>query len=231
MRILIVEHEMSLALGLLESLKAHDFIVDLVQDGEEGLLLMSEVNYDLIILDMGLPLLDGLTVLRRARMKKVGSPVLILSERNSLEDCLRGFEAGADDYVRKPFAVEEVLARSRALLRRPAILEDRLSVADLELDRAGQTVKRAGRPISLTQREYALLEYLMRNAGHPVSRSMVVENVWSLDFEGQTNIVDVYIKHLRGKIDSGFEKNLIHTARGFGYMLADLQQEAVPEFC
>lgn len=227
MRILLVEDELAISRVLMNGLKAEHFAVDLVQDGEEALLFMSEVNYDLVILDLGLPKLDGLTVLKRARKRQIRIPVMILSAQDSIESRVIGLEAGADDYVLKPFAFEEVVARVRALLRRPTILQDKLTVADLEIDRAKHIVKRGGKVITLTQREYALLEYLMRNAGHPVSRTMVVEHVWNLGFEGLTNIVDVYINYLRAKIDSGFENKLIHTARGFGYMLTDIGQEVL----
>jgi DNA-binding response OmpR family regulator len=227
LRILLVEDELAISRVLMNGLKAEHFAVDLVQDGEEALLFMSEVNYDLVILDLGLPKLDGLTVLKRARKRQIRIPVMILSAQDSIESRVIGLEAGADDYVLKPFAFEEVVARVRALLRRPTILQDKLTVADLEIDRAKHIVKRGGKVITLTQREYALLEYLMRNAGHPVSRTMVVEHVWNLGFEGLTNIVDVYINYLRAKIDSGFENKLIHTARGFGYMLTDIGQEVL----
>ena len=227
MRILLVEDELAISRVLMNGLKAEHFAVDLVQDGEEALLFMSEVNYDLVILDLGLPKLDGLTVLKRARKRQIRIPVMILSAQDSIESRVIGLEAGADDYVLKPFAFEEVVARVRALLRRATILQDKLTVADLEIDRAKHIVKRGGKVITLTQREYALLEYLMRNAGHPVSRTMVVEHVWNLGFEGLTNIVDVYINYLRAKIDSGFENKLIHTARGFGYMLTDIGQEVL----
>ena len=227
LRILLVEDDVAISRVLVNGLKAERFAVDLVSDGEEALVYMTEVNYDLVILDVGLPKLDGITVLKQARKKQIRVPVMILSAQASVDDRVRGLEAGADDYVQKPFAFEEVLARVRALMRRPAILQDKLTVADLEIDRTRHIVKRAGKQISLTQREYALLEYLMRNAGHPVSRTMVVEHVWNLGFEGLTNIVDVYINYLRAKIDNGFERKLIHTARGFGYMLTEQGQEAV----
>lgn len=221
MRILLVEDETAISRVLLNGLKAERFAVDLVQDGEEALVYMKEVKYDLVILDLGLPLLDGMTVLKRARKQQLCMPIMILSAQDAIETRVRGLDAGADDFVLKPFAFEEVKARVHALLRRPAILQDKLAVADLEIDRSRHVVKRAGRSITLTQREYALLEYLMRNAGHPVSRTMIVEHVWNLGFEGLTNIVDVYINYLRSKIDGGSEQKLIHTARGFGYMLTD----------
>lgn len=229
MRILLVEDDMATARVLMNGLKAEHFAVDLVHDGEEGLLYMSEIGYDVAIIDVGLPKLDGLTLLKSARRRQIQIPVMLLSGRQSVEDRVLGLEAGADDYVAKPFAFEEVIARVRALLRRPVVLQNKLVVGDLEIDRARHTAKRAGKPIQLTQREYALLEYLMRNAGHPVSRTMVVEHVWNVGFEGLTNIVDVYINYLRAKIDHGYEKKLIHTARGFGYMLTESEQAVMAQ--
>lgn len=227
MRILLVEDEESIARVLLNGLKAERFAVDHVRDGEEALVYMREVNYDLVILDLGLPSLDGISVLKRARAKEMRMPIMILSAQDSVETRVRGLNAGADDYVLKPFAFEEVVARVNALLRRPAVIQDKLQVGDLVIDRVRHTVKRGGKTIVLTQREYALLEYLMRNAGRPVSRTMVVEHVWNLGFQGLTNIVDVYINYLRAKIDQGYEHKLIHTARGFGYVLTDMGQEAL----
>ena len=226
MRILVIEADAATGRILTNGLKAEQFAVDLVRDGEEGLLYICEVNYDLVILEMNLPKLDGLTVLQRARKRQRTMPVMILSDRASVEDRVLGLESGADDYVIKPFAFDEVVARVRTLLRRPRALQDVIRVADLEIDRTRHIVRRAGKPIQLTQREYALLEYLMRNVGRPVSRTMVVENVWNLGFEGLTNIVDVYINYLRAKVDQGHAKRLIHTARGVGYVLIEPEQEA-----
>jgi len=220
-RILVVEDEPKIGRVLLEGLEAEQFAVDLAVDDESGLELATQVEYDAIILDLNLPRLDGFTVLQRIRKQRLQVPVLILSARADAADRVRGLNMGADDYLRKPFSFDELVARVHALLRRPHQLLDSLSVADLEIDRIRHVVTRAGKPIPLTQREYALLEYLMRNAGRPVTRTMVVEHVWNLGFEGLTNIVDVYINYLRGKVDSGFNKNLIHTVRGIGYVLAD----------
>jgi two-component system copper resistance phosphate regulon response regulator CusR len=220
-RLLVIEDEPKVARVLLEGLKAEQFAVDLAQDGESGLELASEADYDAIILDLNLPRLDGLTVLRRIRKKRFEMPVLILSARTDVADRVRTLNSGADDFLLKPFSFEELVARIHALLRRPTKLLDRLSVGDLEIDRVRHVATRAGKTIPLTQREYALLEYLMRNAGRPVTRTMVVEHVWNLGFEGLTNIVDVYINYLRTKIDGGFGTKLIHTVRGIGYVLAD----------
>lgn len=220
MRILIIEDEPKVARTLAKGLEADHFAVDVAGDGEEGLQLAGEVNYDAIILDWDLPKLDGLTVLRRLRRNGSNVRILMLSTREEVSERVCGLRAGADDYLIKPFFYEELLARLHALLRRPQEFLDKLRVADLELDRMRHTVTRAGRQLKLTQREYAVLEYLMRNAGRTVTRTMVVEHVWNLGFEGLTNIVDVYVNYLRAKIDDGFDKPLIHTAHGIGYVLA-----------
>jgi two-component system copper resistance phosphate regulon response regulator CusR len=225
MRILVVEDEPKVARTLVKGLEVNHFAVDLANSGEEGLQLSTEVAYDLILLDWNLPKLDGLTVLRRLRKSGSNMRVMLLSARTDVSDRVTGLRAGADDFLVKPFSFDELLARVHALLRRPQELLDKLNVADLELDRMRHMVTRAGKVINLTGREYAVLEYLMRNAGRTVTRTMVVEHVWNLGFEGLTNIVDVYINYLRSKIDNGFEKPLIHTARGVGYMLAPLDEE------
>jgi DNA-binding response OmpR family regulator len=221
MRILLVEDEPKFGRVLLEGLEAEQFAVDLAVDGESGLELATQVEYDAVVLDLNLPRLDGFTVLQRIRKQRLQVPVLILSARADTADRVRGLNMGADDYLPKPFSFDELTARIHALLRRPHQLLDSLSVADLEIDRIRHVVTRAGRPIPLTQREYALLEYLMCNAGRPVTRTMVVEHVWNLGFEGLTNIVDVYINYLRAKVDAGSNNHLIHTVRGIGYVLAD----------
>ena len=228
MRILIVEEDPKIARILVKGLEADQFAVDLAQDGDEGLQLAMEVDYDAIILDWNLPKLDGLSLVKRLRRERRETPAIMLTARAAVSDRVCGLEAGADDYMVKPFAFEELLARVHALLRRPPELQDKLCVDDLELDRIRHTVVRSGKTISLTQREYALLEYLMRNAGRAVTRTMVVEHVWNLGFEGLTNIVDVYINYLRAKVDRGFSRQLIHTARGIGYMLASPQVSVNP---
>jgi len=205
-------------------LESDHFAVDLANDGLDGLQLLTEIDYDAAVLDWNLPKLDGLTLLRRLRKARSGVRVLIVSARQDLADRICALESGADDYLTKPFSCEELVVRMHALLRRPKELLDVMRVEDLELDRTRRTVTRAGRPIVLTQREYAVLEYLMRNAGRTVTRTMVVEHVWNLGFEGLTNIVDVYINYLRHKVDHGFDKPLIRTARGVGYMIASSQQ-------
>ena len=220
MRILVVEDEPKVARTLVKGLEADRFAVDCAADGEEGLQLALEIDYEVIILDWYLPKLDGLTVLKRLRKAGRIARVLFLSARKEVSDRVRGLEAGGDDFLVKPFAFEELLARVHALVRRPQKLLDKIQVEDLELDRMRHLVMRGGKLIHLTQREYAVLEYLMRNNGRTVTRTMVVEHVWNLGFEGLTNIVDVYVNYLRAKIDEGFDKPLIHTARGVGYVLA-----------
>jgi two-component system OmpR family response regulator len=220
LRILVIEDEPKIARSLVKGLEAEHFAADLAADGEEGLKLAREINYDGIILDWNLPRVDGLTVLRTLRQEGCNSRVLILSGRREVADRVYGLQAGADDYLIKPFSFQELLARLHTLLRRSKELLDKITVDDLELDRMSHSVTRAGKPINLTQREYALLEYLMRNAGRTVTRTMVVEHVWNLGFDGLTNVVDVYISYLRAKIDHGFARPLIHTKRGVGFMLA-----------
>lgn len=220
MRILVIEDEPKVSRTLVKGLESDHFAVDLAADGEDGLQLAMEVDYDAILLDWNVPKLDGLTVLKKLRKSGSNTRIMLLSARKEVSDRILGLQCGADDYLVKPFSFEELLARVHALLRRPMELLDKLIVEDLELDRVRRTVTRSGKAITLTQREYAVLEYLMRNAGRTVTRTMVVEHVWNLGFEGLTNIVDVYINYLRQKVDRGFTKPLIHTARGVGYMLA-----------
>jgi two-component system copper resistance phosphate regulon response regulator CusR len=221
MRILIIDDEPKVTRTLVKGLEADHFAVDVATNGEEGLQLATEIDYDALILDWNLPKLDGLSVLKRLR--KAGSParVLFLSARKEVSDRIMALQAGADDFLVKPFSFEELRARIYTLLRRPTELLDKINVGDLELDRMRHLVKRAGKMVSLTQREYAVLEYLMRNAGRTVTRTMVVEHVWNLGFEGLTNIVDVYINYLRTKIDQGFSPQLIHTIRGVGYSIME----------
>jgi DNA-binding response OmpR family regulator len=219
LRILVIEDEPKVARSLVHGLEEERFTADLASDGESGLELALKTNYDGIILDWNLPRLDGLTLLRKLRQSGSSTRVLILSGRREVADRVSGLEAGADDYLIKPFSFQELLARLHTLLRRSNELLDTITVEDLELDRMHRSVTRAGKPIDLTQREYALLEYLMRNAGRTVTRTMVIEHVWNLGFDGLTNVVDVYISYLRAKIDHGFAKPLIHTKRGIGFMI------------
>ena len=220
MRLLLVEDDSAVSRPLIQFLEREHFTVDLAEDGETGLRMALESEYAVVILDRQLPRLDGMSILKRLRSSGRATRVLFLSDTGDLSERIAALHAGADDVLVKPFAQEELSARIYSVLRRPEELIDTLRVADLELDRMRHKVTRAGKPIILTQREYSVLEYLMRNAGYAVSRNMVVEHVWNLNFEGLTNIVDVYVNYLRMKIDRGFSEPLIHTARGTGYMLA-----------
>jgi two-component system, OmpR family, copper resistance phosphate regulon response regulator CusR len=220
LRILIAEDDAILAKTLCEGLSQEDYAVDWTPDGEEAKYLACEYEYDLLILDLNLPRLAGLDVLKALRDRKKTLPVLILSGLSKVEDRIRLLDSGADDYLVKPCSLQELNARVRALLRRRgAALEVHLRYQDLELDRVERIVTRNGRRIQLTSKEFALLEYLLRNAGHRVTRSMIIENVWNLSFDGLTNVVDVYINYLRKKIDRGCPSKLIHTIRGVGYQL------------
>ena len=222
MRILLVEDEKRIARFVQRGLKEERYVVDVAENGERALFL-AEVNpYDLMILDLMLPDKDGMQVCRELRTKKINLPVLMLTARNSLEDKVSGLDSGADDYLTKPFAFEELLARVRALLRRR---EERkttvLKAADLVLDQVTHRVERAGREIPLSNKEYALLEYLMCNVNKVVTRTMISEHVWNEDFDSLTNVFDVYVHRVRVKVDKGFGHRLIHSVRGTGYILKD----------
>jgi DNA-binding response OmpR family regulator len=220
MRILVVEDDKAVASFLKKGLESEQYAVDVTGDGEDAQSLVGEANFDLIILDLVLPKIDGLDVLKHIRSRKSSLPVLILSGRARVEDRVKGLDLGADDYLTKPFSFSELSARVRALLRRsPSTIGIVLRVEDLELDRAERLVRRAGRRIDLTPREFALLEYLMRNAGRSVTRAMIIEHVWNFSFDTMTNVVDVYINYLRKKVDQSFERKLIHTVRNVGYEL------------
>jgi DNA-binding response OmpR family regulator len=220
MRILVVEDETKLVEILVRALSAEGFALDAAGSVAEAAELAELYPYDLVVLDLGLPDGSGTALLRRLRYAKSEVPVLVLTARSGIDAKIENFEAGADDYLTKPFALAELVIRVRALLRRsPAITETVLRAADLELDRLSHRVRRAGQLIELSPKEYSLLEYLMLNAGRVVTRSMIIEKVWDQSFEGLTNIVDVYVRQLRRKIDEGFEPKLIRTARGFGYSL------------
>jgi two-component system copper resistance phosphate regulon response regulator CusR len=224
MRILIVEDEQKLAEILLRSLRGEGFTVDSAGTAEDAYHLASADHYDLIVLDLLLPDGSGTDLLRRLREQNQKIPVLVLTARGELETKLENFDAGADDYLTKPFALPELLVRVRALLRRgPAVKEPVLRLADLEVNRLTRQVRRAGRRVELSPKEYSLLEYLLLNPGRVVSRSMIIDRVWDQSFEGFTNIVDVYVRQLRRKIDEGFEPKLIRTVRGLGYSI-DLEQ-------
>jgi DNA-binding response OmpR family regulator len=218
MRILLIEDEEKVARFVERGLLAAAFAVDIVGDGPSGVEMATTYQYDLILLDLMLPGLSGTEVLRRIRRVNVEVSVLVLTARGALSDKVENFEMGADDYLTKPFAFAELLLRIKALLRRgPLTRASVLRVDDLELDRMSQQVRRAGQRIELTSKEYALLEYLMSNAGRVLSRTMIIEHVWDQSFDGVTNIVDVYVRHLRNKVDDPHERKLIRTMRGVGY--------------
>jgi heavy metal response regulator len=227
MRILVVEDEKRIADFLGRGLQGAGYAIDVAQDGATALQFTHDTDYDLIILDLMLPDMDGLKVLERVRSRRAGPPVLILSARGAVDDRVKGLETGADDYLTKPFAFVELLARVRALLRRGQPAPEKLQVADLALDCARRKVVRAAENIELAPKEFGILEYMMRNKGRPLSRTMIVEHVWDMDYDGLTNIVDVYIRHLRSKIDDRFPQKLIHTVRGIGYMIEAPEKGAV----
>jgi len=226
MRLLVIEDEQKVADFVARGLRAERFAVDVAYDGKAGWEMASTYAYDLIALDLMLPGMSGLEILRRLRQARKDVPVLILTARDRTAEKVEHFEAGADDYLTKPFAFAELLVRVKALLRRGGGAKaDVLRVGDLEVDRRMQQVRRAGKKIDLTSKEYALLEYLAANAGRVLSRTMIIEHVWDQSFEGLTNIVDVYVRHLRGKVDEGHAQKLIRTVRGVGYSISE-QEEA-----
>jgi two-component system, OmpR family, copper resistance phosphate regulon response regulator CusR len=216
-----VEDDAALSGYIQKELETESHAVDAAMDGEQGRSMAIGIDYDLVVLDLNLPRVDGLTVLRSVRQRKANMPVIILTARNRVEDRVQCLDSGADDYLVKPFSLTELSARIRALLRRSHLpSESILKVLDLTLDRVEHKVERSGRPIELTTKEFALLEYLMRNAGRRLTRPMIIEHVWNLAFESTTNVVDVYINYLRRKVDDGFQAPLIHTVRGVGYQLS-----------
>jgi DNA-binding response OmpR family regulator len=222
MRILLVEDEKKIASFLARSLREEKYAVDIAHDGDKGLALADLNEYDLIVLDIMLPGKDGIYICRELRHKKNDVPVLMLTARDTTYDKVIGLDSGADDYVVKPVALAEFLARVRSLLRRTRVEKKTvLSVADLELDQLSHKVRRAGTDIPVTSKEYALLEYLMLNAHQIVTRTMISEHVWNESFDTFTNVIEVYIRYLRNKIDKGFGTPLLRTVRGTGYMLTD----------
>ena len=226
MRVLIVEDEKRIQDFLSRGLESAGYAVDVAMDGNTGVEMVHATEYDLIILDLNLPDIDGLQVLQKIRNRKSSPPVLILSARDTVDDRVKGLELGADDYLVKPFAFVEMLARVRALLRRGQPTPERLQVGDLQLDCIRRKVLRSNENIELAPKEFSILEYMMRNRSRPLSRTMIVEHVWDMDYDGLTNIVDVYIRHLRSKIDDKFETKMIHTVRGIGYMLDTPEKSA-----
>jgi len=221
MRILIVEDDAALASFIRKGLEAEHHAVDTANEGEQGRAMALEFDYDLMVLDLNLPGIDGLSILKSVRQHKTSLPVMILTARSRVEDRVQCLDTGADDYLVKPFSFLELSARARALLRRSHLpSESVLTVRDLSLDRVQRKVERAGRHIELTTKEFALLEYLMRNAGRRLTRPMIIEHVWNMNFDSTTNVVDVYINYLRRKVDDGFSPALIHTVRGVGYQIS-----------
>ena len=219
MKVLIVEDDESVARFLLQATTQAGYSAQVAGDGPTALYLARTGDWDLILLDVMLPGMDGFEVCRQLRATRVATPILIITARDRLEDKIEGLDSGADDYIVKPFQVAELLARARAMLRRGASSPAILRVADLNLDPATRRASRAGKTVTLSATEYALLEYLMRNAGRVLTRAMILEHVWEYDFEGNDNVLEVYISHLRSKIDKGHSPPLIHTARGTGYRL------------
>jgi heavy metal response regulator len=220
MRLLVVEDEKKVAGFIKKGLEEEGYAVDLAGDGKTGLEMARDRVHDLIVLDIQLPKMDGLSVLDALRREKVAIPVLLLTVRATIEDKVLGLDAGADDYLTKPFAFQELVARVRALLRRHAEgKQPVLQIADITLDPARRTVVRGDRKLDLTTREFALLDYFMRNPGRVLTRTMISEHVWDYDFDSETNVIDVYVNYLRKKIDSDREQKLIHTVRGVGYTL------------
>ena len=222
MRILIVEDEKKVSAFIKKGLEEETYAVDIAPDGEEGLLLGEQNQYDLIILDLMLPKIDGLEVLSRLRGRKIETPILLLTAKDSVEDKVTGLNQGADDYLTKPFAFSELLARIRVLLRRgKADVQTKLEIADLTLDLVSHKVIRENHDIELTGKEYSLLEYFLRNQGKVLTRTMIAEHVWDYNFDTFTNVIDVYVNHLRKKIDKNYSQKLLHTLRGVGYIMKE----------
>ena len=221
MRILIIEDDTETASYIKKGLEEAGHVVDRADEGKEGLLLATTEEYDALVIDRMLPHMDGLTIVKTIRASDIKTPALILSALGEVDDRVQGLKAGGDDYLTKPFAFSELLARLEALVRRVEVdaPATKLQVGDLELDLLSREVKRGGKVLDLQPREFRLLEYLMRHHGQVVTRTMLLEKVWDYHFDPQTNVIDVHISRLRGKIDKGFETNLLHTIRGAGYVL------------
>jgi heavy metal response regulator len=222
MTILVVEDEKKVAQFIRRALEEEEYAVEVAHDGITGLAMAGTGTYDLLILDVMLPGMDGLELVRRFRAQRGTTPTLMLTAKTSTEDKVAGLDSGADDYLTKPFAVAELLARVRSLLRRGSMEKSTvLSVADLDLDTVTHRARRGSRIIDLTAREYALLEFFLRNKDRVLSRTTISEHIWRYNFDTGTNIIDVYVNHLRNKIDDGFDVKLIHTVRGVGYLLRE----------
>lgn len=222
MRILVVEDEDKIAGLIRRGLREEGYAVDIAKDGIEGEFLASTNDYDVIIMDVMLPKKDGISLCASLRVKKIATPVIMVTAKDAVSDKVKGLDSGADDYLTKPFAFEELLARIRCLLRkRDNNSAVKLRVGALEMDIISHKVSREGKDIALTSKEYALLEYLMRNAGSVITRTMIAEHVWDINFDTDTNVIDVYINYLRRKIDGGFKNGLIQTVRGRGYIIKE----------
>ncbi|MBQ1258069.1 MAG: response regulator transcription factor [Clostridia bacterium] len=223
MRILFAEDDVSIRSSVAKMLKERTYAVDETDNGRDALDYLLTTKYDLAILDIMMPEMDGLTVAVRAREEGSRTPIIFLTAKDALEDRISGLYAGADDYITKPFAFEELLARVHVVMRRSGANAgtDKITVSDLTVDTRGKKAVRAGREIALTGREYAILEYMIRNAGAVLSREQIQNGVWGYDYEGVSNMIDVYIRNLRKKLDDGFEKKLIHTVRLMGYVLRE----------
>lgn len=225
MRLLVIEDEPSLLKIITKRLKEEGYGVDSAKDGREGENYISSAEYDCIILDIMIPFQDGLTLLRKIRAKNISAPVLLLTAKDSISDRVTGLDSGADDYLVKPFSFDELLARVRAMLRRHKDKKDTvLSIGDLKMDTITRQVQRAGREIELTSKEYSILEYFLRNKNRVLTKSQIAEHVWNYDFEYNSNIVEVYVRYLRRKMDEEFKNKLIHTIRGGGYVLKDREK-------
>jgi DNA-binding response OmpR family regulator len=221
MRVLVIEDEAKVANFIRKGLQQQQYAVDIASNGEEGSYRAENFDYDVVILDLMIPKVPGLDVLRKLRAKKPSLPVLILTAKSSVEDRVKGLDSGADDYLAKPFVFAELVARVRALMRRGQQEDTKLRVADLEIDTATHQAVRDGQRVDLKPKEFSLLEFLMRNAHRPVTRTMIIEHVWDIHFDAISNVVDVHINSLRNKIDRGQSPALIHTIRGVGYVLSD----------
>jgi heavy metal response regulator len=225
MTILVVEDEVKITRFIKKGLEMEHYTVDTAYDGEEGLEKAEINNYDLIILDIMLPKINGIEVCKKLREKKIETPVVMLTARDTVEDRVKGLDAGADDYLIKPFAFGELVARIRALLRREKTVKStKLQVGDLVLDPATHEVYRGGKEIPLSSKEYRLLDYMLRRPGHVCTRTMIGEHIWGYNFTEDSNVIDVYISYLRKKIDKGFKNKLIHTVRDVGYKIQDKSQ-------
>ncbi|HHP7235260.1 MAG TPA: response regulator [Desulfobacterales bacterium] len=223
MRLLLVEDDRKIAAFVVKGFSSAGFAVDHVTDGAEGLAMARSVDYDAAVVDLMLPEMNGLALIEHLRRERIDTPVIILSARDSVDDRVRGLQAGGDDYLTKPFAFTELLARVQALIRRASGVSEptRLKVADLKMNLITREVTRSDRRIDLQPLEFSLLEYLMRNAGRVVSKTMIMEHVWNYDFDPQTNVVEARISRLRDKVDRPFDRKLIHTIRGVGYVLKE----------